>query len=81
MPTAAIVVGVPVEQLLDDVDDGVLDDLRARATGAGCRAGPGASTVAVGVDDAAGDLGAADVDADRERTVSHGVPPGGRRRH
>ncbi len=40
-----------------------------------------ASTRAVGVDDAAGDLGAADVDADGERTVSHGVPPAGRRRH
>ena len=33
------------------------------------------------VDDSTGDLGTTDVDADGERTVSHGVPPAGRRRH
>src|SRR6478735_780765 len=73
------VVGATGEQLLDDRDDRVLDHpwgggpVRGVAPGAG-------QHVAVGVDDATGDLGATDVDADGERTVSHGIPPGGRRR-
>ncbi len=74
------VVGAALEQLLDDRDDGVLDHPRGGRAVRGVA--PGANQHrAVGVDDAAGHLGAADVDADRERAVSHGVPPGGRRRH
>ena len=63
------------EQLLDDVDDGVLDDARPGAPVRGVPSGaPDDATL--GVDEAAGDLRATDVDPDGEtgpvRCLAHG---------
>ena len=67
----------------DDLDDGVLDDAAGSWTVRGVAAGPGEDR-AVLVDEPGGDLGAADVDADRERRSGSSdadpLAPRGRRR-
>ena len=61
------------EQLLDHVDDRVLDHRRAGGPVRGVAPGPVADPPAR-LDQAAGDLGAADVDADREAAAHNPIP-------
>jgi hypothetical protein len=65
-----------VQQLFDDRDDGVLDDARARRPVRGAATGPLVDDP-VGVDDPAGHLRAADVDADRQTLLNHWAYPSG----